>query len=237
MATNSRPELKLDWCSYEAAKYAVTNWHYSKTMPSAKLVKIGAWEDQRFIGCVIYSRGANNRIGSPYGLKQTEVCELTRVALTAHKSPVSRILSVSLKLLRGICPGLRLVVSYADPMHGHIGGVYQANGWIYTGVSEARHATQLRLASGELIHKRTATARFGTSVASAIPGSVRSPVMDKHKYLMPLDDEMRDRIAPLAKPYPKRAGSTASDATATHAGEGGAIPTPALHSPNLKTGG
>ena len=27
----------------------------------------------------------------------------------------------------------------------------------------------------------------------------------KHRYLMPLDDEMRKRILPLAKPYPKRA--------------------------------
>jgi hypothetical protein len=28
---------------------------------------------------------------------------------------------------------------------------------------------------------------------------------DKHKYLMPLDEAMRAQIAPLAKPYPKRA--------------------------------
>ncbi len=27
----------------------------------------------------------------------------------------------------------------------------------------------------------------------------------KHRYLMPLDDAMRAQIAPLAKPYPKRA--------------------------------
>ena len=29
-------------------------------------------------------------------------------------------------------------------------------------------------------------------------------VPGKHRYLMPLDDEMRAKIAPLAKPYPKR---------------------------------
>lgn len=50
----------------------------------------------------------------------------------------------------------------------------------------------------------------------------------KHRYLMPLDDEMRAKIAPLARPYPKRAGSIASDATANHAGKGSATPTPAL---------
>jgi hypothetical protein len=26
----------------------------------------------------------------------------------------------------------------------------------------------------------------------------------KHRYLMPLDEDMRQRIMPLAKPYPKR---------------------------------
>jgi hypothetical protein len=51
----------------------------------------------------------------------------------------------------------------------------------------------------------------------------------KYRYLMPLDDEMRAKIAPLAKPYPKRAGSIVTDAPANHAGEGGSVPTPALH--------
>lgn len=33
---------------------------------------------------------------------------------------------------------------------------------------------------------------------------VAVPVHGKHRYLMPLDAEMREQIAPLAKPYPKR---------------------------------
>jgi len=32
----------------------------------------------------------------------------------------------------------------------------------------------------------------------------------KHRYLMPIDDEMRKQIAHLAKPYPKRVISAAS---------------------------
>ena len=28
--SQSKPTLKLDWCSHEAAKYAVEHWHYSK---------------------------------------------------------------------------------------------------------------------------------------------------------------------------------------------------------------
>jgi hypothetical protein len=31
-----KPELKIDWASHEAAKYACENWHYSKCLPAGK---------------------------------------------------------------------------------------------------------------------------------------------------------------------------------------------------------
>ena len=107
-------DLRLDWCSYEAAKYAVEHWHYSRSMVAGKSSKVGVWEDGKFIGCVVFSRGANNHLGSPYGLEQTDLCELTRVALTRHVAPVSRIVSIAVRMLRKQSPGLRLIVSFAD---------------------------------------------------------------------------------------------------------------------------
>ena len=125
--------LHLDWCSHQAAKYAVEKWHYSKSLPTPPLVKIGAWEDGQYIGCVLFSRGSSDGIGKPFGLDQTEIAELTRVALAEHKAPVSRIVAIALRLLRRQCPGLRLLVSYADPAHGHHGTIYQAGGWLFSG--------------------------------------------------------------------------------------------------------
>ena len=46
--------LKLDYASYEATKYACVNFHYSKTVPAGKLIKIGVWEHGKFIGVVLY---------------------------------------------------------------------------------------------------------------------------------------------------------------------------------------
>ena len=57
------------------------------------------------------------------------------------------------------------------------------------------------------------------------------PTPGKFKYLYPLDAEMRARIAPLAKPYPKRARSIDSDAPGFQPGEGGVTPTRALQTP------
>ena len=52
-----KPKLKVDWATHEAAKHSCVNWHYSKCLPAGKLVKIGAWENSKFIGVVIFSRG------------------------------------------------------------------------------------------------------------------------------------------------------------------------------------
>lgn len=114
--------LKIDWATHEAAKYACEKWHYSKCMPAGKLVKLGAWENEKFIGVILFGLGATPHLSKQYGLKMTECCELTRVALTSHKTPVSRMIAIAMKLLKQKCPGLKLVVSFADSAFGHHGG-------------------------------------------------------------------------------------------------------------------
>jgi hypothetical protein len=219
-----KPALKIDWATHEAAKYAVENWHYSESMPAGKLVKVGAWENGKFIGVVLFGRGANNNIGKPYKLDQTAACELVRIALTNHITPVSKIAAIAMRFLKVNSPGLRLIISYADPLQGHHGGIYQAGNWLYCGTSQAQQEV---MHNGKIMHKRTANSLFGT-----IKGMQKSPIMWKHKYLMPLDNEMRKQIIPLAKPYPKRASSETIDTPGIHPGKGGETPTDALHSAN-----
>lgn len=231
MSSTSKPILKLDWCSHAAAKHAVENWHYSKLFPNGDTVKIGAWEDGRFVGAVVYARGATPNIGNPYHLRDIEACELVRVALGTHKVETSRILAISLKLLKKRCPGIRLVVSYADTEQGHHGGIYQAGGWVYVS-SKVYHAYKV---NGIITHPKTLHNRFGIG-GQSIPWLKRNidPNAErirnglKHKYLMPLDEKMREYIMPLAKPYPKRAASVDSGTPGLHPGRGGAGPTAAL---------
>ena len=206
---SSRPELKLAWCSYEAAKYACERWHYSSSMPAGKAVRLGVWEGGVYIGVVVFARGASDAIGKPYGLAQTEVCELARVALRDHVVPVSRILAVALQQLVKTQPGLRLVVSYADPAVGHHGGIYQATNWYYVGDTQPDYAIIDR--AGKRWHSRMVSATgykrsFGDRIRAIRPDQgTRVNLPGKHKYLYPLDADMRERIKPLAKPYPKRA--------------------------------
>lgn len=213
--------LRLDWCSHAAAKYAVEHWHYSGTMPAGRNVYIGVWEDGRFIGCVMFGMGSGNSTnGARYGLASShEVAELTRVALTLHQAPVSQIVGVALRMVKRQSPGIRLIISMADPNAGHVGSIYQAGNWIYTGHTKP---DVLYFSRGEWVHHRTATSRGS---AKGLPSR---PLPPKHRYLYPLDAAMRAQIEPLCKPYPKRATSIVVDAPTVQVGEGGAVPTVAL---------
>lgn len=202
----SKADLRIDWATYEAAKYACENWHYSGCMPAGKLVKVGAWENGKFIGVVLFGRGATPNLGKPYGLQQDQCVELVRIALRKHQMPVSRIVTIAIKLMHKENTGLRLIVSFADTSQGHHGGIYQAGNWIYSGQG---HAAKFYMINGKLTHPRT----LGSSgLVQNINGAKKLDknatvinVHGKHRYLMPLDAEMRERIMKLAKPYPKRA--------------------------------
>jgi hypothetical protein len=209
----AKADLRIDWATHAAAKYACENWHYSGCLPAGKLVKVGAWEKDKYIGAVLFGRGANNRMAGAYALSQDEACELVRVALTRHDAPVSRVVSQSIRFLKRQSPKLRLVISYADPKQGHHGGIYQAGNWTYQGRSQAQKELVI---NGVFTHKRSAHAKYGTAAPERIRAmsgaSVEwAPVEWKHVYLMPLDEAMRAQIAPLAKPYPKRAKQATTD--------------------------
>lgn len=198
-------------CGNDAATYAVTHWHYSKTLPVPPRITFGVWEDDAFIGVVIYSRGASPGLGTPYGLKQTEVCELTRVALTAHTAPVSQIVAVTMRELRRTNPGVRLVVSFADPYEGHHGGIYQAGNWIYTGRSAPSKTFYDK--DGKRWHTRQVSVtgyrkQFGAQRRVPKPSELRTvDLPGKHRYVMPLDRGMRRQVSKLAQPYPSAAAA------------------------------
>ena len=197
--------LKIDWATHEAAKYACVNWHYSGCLPVGKLVKVGAWENGKFIGVVLFGRGATPNLGKPYNLNQTECVELVRIALTNHENAVSRIASLAIKFLKKTNANLRLIVSFADQSQGHHGGIYQAGNWVYNGQGNPAKFYRIK---GKLTHPRSLGAKkLVQNIDGARKLDPNATVVDvpgKHRYLMPLDAEMRERILPLAIQYPKR---------------------------------
>lgn len=218
--------LKMDWCSHDGARFAVENWHYSKVMPTGKTVKVGAWEDEKFVGVIIFSYGANNNAAKMFGLNQQKVCELTRVALTSHKAPVSKILSIALSFLSKSNPGIDVVFSYADKTNQrHHGGIYQANGWLYLGERKTSNKGAYYVIYGKKIHGRSARAKY-KSEKFFPKGWSHYPSQTKHLYVKILNKKYV--LLHKILTYPKRAGSDTLDTPSNHEGKGGSLPTPAL---------
>lgn len=211
--------LKLDWCDFKSAKWAVENWHYSRSMPAGKLTRIGVWEDDKFIGCVIFSRGAAHNIGKPFSLRQTQVCELTRVALKQHNAPVTKIVSIAIRMLSKLSPGLKLIVSYADPVQNHKGIIYKAGNWIELG--DASKPDCAMLIHGKRMHRRSVYAKYGNQGLQYIKNNVDPNAKILHepakiKFIYPLDKKWYSEFLRQ---------QSKSKTSGFHSEEGGAVPT------------
>lgn len=192
-------------------------------------MKIGVWENSenrrvaKFVGAVIFSRGANKSLGTPYGFEQIECCELTRVALTDHKTPVSRIVAIALRMLKQSSPGIRLVISFADPAHDHIGGIYQAGNWLFVGTSIP---AEEYIVEGRRMHGRSMRAMFGSHIGKDFIEVVKGSA--KYRYIMPLDEVAKLRVSKHSKPYPKRVKQAIVPCPGN---SGGVAPTHTLQNP------
>jgi len=171
-------------------------------MPMPQLIKVGVWEGGDFIGAILFGRGANRSALAFAGFAQLESAELVRVALTRHAHPVTRMVSIALKMLRGHSPGTRVVFSYADPKQGHLGRIYQAGNWIYVGRGSP---TREFFYQGRWVHNRVMTGpMFNRPCQYSTRGCAVRTVPGKHKYLFPLDRSVRPRLEELRQPYPQQ---------------------------------
>lgn len=92
-----------------------------------------------------------------------------------------------------------------NPSHGHLGIIYQATNWLYTGPSEAMPL--LDLGDGKAHHSRALAYAYGThSIAyfhqRGVPVRL-IPQAAKHRYVYFLDPAWRSRLRVPVLPYPK----------------------------------
>lgn len=203
-----KSDLTLEYCDHYSAEYAVKNWHYTGRLPAAITDKIGVWEDGKFVGCVIFGHGAGGATnGKRFGWsRHNSILELQRVALSRdRKTPVSKIVSMAVKMIRSKYPKLMAIVSYADSAQGHVGIIYQSMNWIYTG--ESRDVVYK--INGKIFHRRSLIRRYGTSSKQWILDNLdrnaeRIYCMPKYRYYLPLNKAARKTLQQYAKNYPKK---------------------------------
>jgi hypothetical protein len=72
---------------------------------------LGCWEDNKFIGAVVFAWDANRHLAGKYKLKMTECAEPCRIALCKTCNPLAEAL-IAVKMLKREMPGIRLIVGY-----------------------------------------------------------------------------------------------------------------------------
>jgi hypothetical protein len=134
--------------------------HYAKRIPQI-MFAFGLYEENQLVGVITYGIPASPSLcmgicGKEYSDK---VLELNRVCLLNNdKNQASFLVGNSIKLL----PKPSIVVSYADTGKGHIGYVYQATNFLYTGLSANRVDWTVK----GLEHKHSKTLSDGMTLES-----------------------------------------------------------------------
>lgn len=169
--------------------------HYAKRMPMV-MYAYGLYRGKELIGVVTYGIPPTPNLcrgicGREY---ESHVLELNRLVLeTNEKNHASILVGRSLQML----PKPRIIVSFADTEQGHVGYVYQATNWLYTGLSARRFDP--KKAEGENRHSRTLGWQKGVELIERAR---------KHRYLFFVGNrkqikEYKLNLKYKSQPYPK----------------------------------
>ena len=130
--------------------------HYAKRWPSISYA-FGLFIENELCGVVTYGTPASAtlRRGIAGDKFIADILELNRLCLKYNrKNEASFLVGNSLKML----PKNKIIVSFADSSQNHIGYVYQATNFIYTGLSAKR--TDWKIKGKEHLHGQTVADEF-----------------------------------------------------------------------------
>lgn len=124
---------------YEETKPFLLKIHYARRMPCITDA-FGLFLNGEMVGCVTFGVPASNNLCEGLAGKENKrnVLELNRLCLKPNlkeKNLASYLVSHALKQL----PNGTFVVSYADTAWSHVGYIYQATNFLYTGLSAKRN--------------------------------------------------------------------------------------------------
>jgi hypothetical protein len=192
---------------FTAAKRMLERNHYLHSMPGGTKLAFGVFFKRRLEGAITFGSGPANVYKMVENASPSDCLTLSRLWLSDSlpSNSESRTLGVALRALRKHTK-VKFVISYADPSQRHLGTIYQATGWIYTGPSLAM--PMFDIGDGVARHSRSLSHSFGShSIKHFNSHGVRVRVIPqsrKHRYFYFLDKEYKGRLKVKPKPYPKK---------------------------------
>lgn len=194
--------MRLEKASSKAIKYACLNFHYAKVVPVVGIAFSVFNGKGEWCGVITFGYGASANMGKPYKLNHGQYLELTRMALNGKQESTSKAMSIAMRLIKKLCPTVKLLISYADKGQNHKGIIYQATNWYL--VDDTESSGYEVWYKGKWVHDRG---------PNTLPKEQREKLTyrkksGKYKYLYPIDRSMIDLCKKLARPYPKKIAPT-----------------------------
>lgn len=148
--TNEQIALRVAQIPAKEAKPWLLQRHYARRMCPISFA-FGVYNKTELVGVVTYGTPFSSTLRNGIAGKEwaSHVLELNRLCCVSEKNTASRLVGQSLRML----PKPSLVVSYADTAQGHVGYIYQATNFIYTGLSAK--CTNWKIKGKEHLHNAT----------------------------------------------------------------------------------
>ncbi len=199
--------IRMQPIPFVAAKQILGKHHYLHSLPGGTKLAFGAFVEGKLLGAITFGVGPYNAFALVEGACPDNCLTLTRLWLSEKlpSNSESRVISVCLRYLRKYT-SLKFITTYADPAQGHVGTIYQATGWIYTGLSEA--TPKFDIGDGVARHSRSLAHAFGSHSLKYLSEHGLKvkvlPQIPKHRYVYFLDKTFRNRLRAPVLPYPKK---------------------------------
>jgi hypothetical protein len=204
----------MNWSVHQITFRDAEPWilkkHYAKRIPPISYA-FGAYDGSVLIGIVTYGVPLSSTLRSGVCGEEWESCvlELNRLCCKNEKNIASRLVSNSMQLI----PQPKIIVSYADTAQGHIGYVYQATNFIYTGMTSKMFDWKVK-GRGDLHHcsigdefrgQENRSQKMKEKYGDLLYKEERS---QKHRYVYFIGNtkqkkQMREKLKYTIHPYPK----------------------------------
>lgn len=178
----------------EARPYIVAG-HYLHTFPAAMSINYKCGDT-----IIVYGYSSNPYLQNYLFSADVGLLELRRLwAPDGHdRNALTKAIHLSLSALRSDYKTCQAVVAFADPVHDHHGGIYQAASWMYTGKSIGKQQGY-RMPDGSVVARRS----FHDAQGSYVPDL--PPVLGegKYRYVRCLTRHARHHFRLQSLSYPK----------------------------------
>lgn len=201
-------ELTIKPVSKKIARICIETNHYTKSYYFATKFNYGLFRDGMIVGIICYGVPHSHNLKSSIAGKtyKNKILELNRLWIkdSEIKNTESWFIAQTMKLLKG-CD---ILVSFAEPEQGHVGTIYQATNWLYTGQGNTH---KYLVPKGHIKHVLTGLYGYRKADLVRIYGKDNleyKSVQGKHRYIYILNKRQKEliksRLKLKIKNYPKK---------------------------------